>query len=142
MNTLNEVYQFMSLRYDITCMISDINTGKLRPKLISLDPEFVNEFAERVQGLKRGVPAKDQRVGIFSSVNAQYAMTLSKDRLKEPLILIHAPKGKGLLDLDNTGPNYLLGDGQHRLARLYLDNNKTSMASYQLSLAQSRKYML
>ena len=137
-----EIFHFMLESYDVTAMLADLGTGKLIPKEIEIDAEFVTEFAEKVQCLRRGVPAKDQRVGIFSSVNAPYAMTLKGDRLDEPLIFVHTRKGKGILALDDTGTNYLLADGQHRLARAYLDGRVTPLKAYKLSKVQSRKYRL
>ena len=135
-----EIYHFMNDQFHISAILTHIKTGKLRPKLIEISPEFVTEFAEKVQCLRRGIPAKDQRVGMFSSINTVHAMTLSDARLEEPLIFVHTRKGKGMLNMDGKGLNYLLGDGQHRLARAYMDGRQTPLKAYVLSETQSRKY--
>ena len=137
-----QVYHFMFDSWDVSAMLEDIKSGKLRPKLIDIQPDFVAAFAEQVQCLRRDIASSEQRVGVFSSVNAQYAMNLKGSRLDEPLIFVHTRTGKGMLALDETGSNYLLADGQHRLARAYLDSRATPLQAYQLSKQQSSKYKL
>ena len=136
-----ECYTWNRWTWDIARLQADIDERKLRVPRIVLDRAFIVAYAMQILclDLKKG---RDQEgFGIFGSVDMKAVFDLPMSALDAPLILVCPPKGRGLLRLDGEDePNHVLADGNHRLARAFLEG-RDALVSHVLSLPQSRRYL-
>lgn len=136
-----ESYTWSRWSWDIARLQADIDARKLRVTRIVLDREFIVAYARQILCLALEKGRDQQGFGIFGSVDMKAVFDLPISALDAPLILLCPPKGKGLLRLDGEdGPNHVLADGNHRLARAFLEG-RDALEGHVLSLSQSRRYL-
>lgn len=133
-----EYYQWMGERYDVTRMLEDIDAGKLRPATETLDAQFIETYATRVLACDKTKRDAGETRTMFGGVDVQKALKLPDEVLKRPAIVAYVGKNKGLLNL-GSGTNFVLADGNHRVARAFMDDIGP-LKVYMLSAAQTRKY--
>lgn len=138
----DEVYNFLALSINISRALADVKAGKVHPQREHLDMTFVDAYAEQVLALKRELGAYQKGIGIFSSVNARRALDLPQNVLDEPLLMMYVGRNKGVIKLRNTDQNYVMADGNHRMARAYFDYRVKPMEVLIFSYSQTRKYMI
>lgn len=137
-----ETFVYFRTKIDITKVLADLATGKVRPAERDLPVEFVQAYAEQVLAIDRAEGANQTRVAIFMRVDAARALKIPEDLLDEPVIIMNLGPGKGLFSLsgDKLKPTDVLADGNHRLTRAYLDNRGTPLKALVFSRAQTRRY--
>ncbi|VTU42999.1 MULTISPECIES: hypothetical protein [unclassified Variovorax] len=134
-----EVFVWMNKRIDVSAILADIASKKLRPKEVTMDAEFVATYARTFLGIDKAKRDVDQIGSLFIAVSSKHALELPQEVLDQPAILIYVGKGKGVLKTEGDTADYLLCDGNHRYIRAYMDDLGDRKA-YVLSPAQSRAY--
>lgn len=138
----HEQFTWASETWDIASLLRDIASGALRPDLQDLDREFIDTYAQQVLALDKAAGANQTRLSLLMHVSAKDALALPSDALQQPLVMLMTKKGKGLLRLDDSaGSSYVLADGNHRVARAFLDD-VPRLRTFVLNARQSRKYRL
>ncbi|HDR9103438.1 TPA: hypothetical protein QDB04_000158 [Burkholderia vietnamiensis] len=133
-----EYFTFMQQVFNVTAILDDLAAGTLKPTMSEFHAEFIESFATRLSHLKKDEPYATG-VSILTGVRAADVHAIPAAAYEKPLILAYAGKNKGLLNIDGTGPHYLLVDGNKRLGKAFFEGRpKLDVAV--LSQAQSRKY--
>lgn len=142
-----EVYRWGPWAWNVTELLADVEAGSLRPQAVSLGTDFIDAFATRVLGLNRNRPpvsGTPHSVSFLCRLDFDRLHRLDAAALAEPVIVLSAPQaGGGVFSLESQAkkPDLLLGDGNHRLARAYLDG-VCSLEARLLDRAQSDRYRL
>lgn len=133
-----EYFDWMNTTFDISKIREDVGTGRLKPEKEQFDAEFIKGYAEQALGMRLAKRDTPHGGTIFMAARSEHALSLPDEVLQEPVVCVFYKKGKGVLNLKGS-LDYLLCDGNHRMARAYFDG-KTSIDVLILSPAQSRKY--
>lgn len=137
-----QVFDWFNQTWDITALLEDLDSGRLRPRSHTFERDFIEGFAERALSLTRNSTRETRVFNIFSNVDIARAMDLPAEALKEPVIVLPGRKGRGIIRMDDSATvDHLLADGTHRLTRAYFDDVQT-LPAFVLSAAQARKYVL
>lgn len=139
---MQEVYHWMNMALDITRVLADVKAGRVHPRKIQLAWSFIQAYAEQMLALNRDLGANQKGIGIFASVNAGRALEMPQNVLAEPLVLMNVGRNKGLIRLPETDQNFVMADGNHRIARAYFDYRKQPMDVLLFSFSQTHKYLL
>ena len=138
----HEVYHWMHIALDITRLLADVKAGRVHPRKEKLDWTFIASYAEQMLALKRDLGANQKGIGIFASVNAGRALEMPQNVLDEPLVLMNVGRNKGLIRWQGSDQNFVMADGNHRIARAYFDYREKPMDVLVFSFSQTRKYMI
>lgn len=133
-----ETFTWFNYEFDISAILADLASGKLRPKRTTMDKDFIAGYAVSVLGVSLERRDEDQKGSFLMHISTNHAKALPEAAFGQPVVVAYLKKGKGTLNLDGT-PDYLLVDGNHRMARAYLDARE-SVDVVILSAAQTRKY--
>jgi len=124
----NEVFKFGSMAIDVGSILKALKSKKLKPnKTINNFP--VTQYAEQFLALKKEQGYKQKHRSLFISVDMNYVKNISDSRLKEPGIAIETNQGVMLID------------GNHRLAKLYLEGEE-EMKVHVLAKEQAEPFLL
>ena len=135
-----EIFNWCSASFDVSGILEAIALKTLKPAKEVLESDFITGYAKGVLSIKKDLPSDvDQRGSIIMRISTHHARELPAETLTAPVILAYAGKRKGVLDTGSGTPDYLLIDGNHRLARAYLDGT-ASVEAYILSPAQTRNF--
>lgn len=127
--------------WNIAKLLTDIDSGALRPKSDTVDRAFIEQFGTEVLALKKGQPEAGAN-GFLMRVDVKKALALPSEALEEPLIFLNLGKNKGLLRLDGqASAESVLGDGSHRLTKAFFEDVQ-QLNCYVLSLGQSKRYRI
>ena len=137
-----EVFNFLATCLNVSRALADVKAGRVHPQREHLDMSFVDAYAEQILALTRELGAYQKGVGLFTSVDARRALELPQNVLDEPLLMMYVGRNKGLIKLRNTDQNYVMADGNHRMARAYFDYRVKPMEVLIFSYSQTRKYMI
>jgi hypothetical protein len=135
-----EIFSFMDKSFNISEMLADLDAGRVKPEKTQFDREFIEAFATRIQGLKKDAPQATS-ISILTGVRAVDVQAIPDSAFDRPLILAYAGKNKGTLNIDGTGPHYLLVDGNKRLGKAFF-TGRESLDVVVLNQTQTRKYKL
>lgn len=138
----DEVFNWMSKCINVSRALADVKAGRIHPQRASLEMAFVDAYAEQILALTRELGAYQNGVGILTAVNARRALDLPQNVLDEPLLMMYVGRNKGLIKLRNTDQNYVMADGNHRMARAFFDYREKPMNVLIFSYSQTRKYMI
>lgn len=137
---VTEEFTWFHNSWDITRLLKAVDAKTLRPSLVELDRDFIESFAEQVMGLVKDAPADAKNYSIMVALDLPRARAMPLETLKKPLVLLHAGRN-GILRMPGSDkPEYILGDGNHRLALAYYNDVQT-LPAYQLSKTQSSKFL-
>jgi hypothetical protein len=136
-----EQFSWFANTWDVTRLWSRIDGGELQEdrgdfKRTEVDADFINSYAKRILGLKDSdktlsaseIENSPGRATMLMQVNIHDAKALPVEALKEPILFLETPKkGGGLLLMseEHQDPGHVLGDGNHRVARAFLDGLDT-----------------
>lgn len=134
-----EYYSWRDMEFNVTAIRDAIRVGSVRAKKISFDKQAIADYATQVLRIDRNNRTTDQRGSFFASISSLAALKLPEEALDEPGILAFVGKGKGILNIDGSGPHYVLIDGNHRMARSYFDDRDQYRVEL-LSQAQVRPF--
>lgn len=135
-------FVYMGQQWDIAKMIADIDSGTLRPASDVIERAFIEGYATQMLAQDKARGPDGKTVSLFMHVDAKAAVALPPSALEEPIIFLHAGKGKGILrTVGSETPDHILGDGQHRVTKAFHED-VTSLPAYVLTAAQSRKYKI
>jgi hypothetical protein len=123
----------------ITPLVADIASGALRPTRDSFPKEFIDSFATRVLGVSRDKLDQTSSFSVWVSIQYDKIKAMPESVFEKPVILAYVGKNKGILNIDGSGPHYVLADGNHRMAKAYLDGREL-VDVVVLSAVQSRRY--
>ena len=135
-----EVFSFMDKSFNVSDMLADLEAGRIKPAKARFDRVFIEHFATSVHGLKLDAP-QSTAISILTGVRAVDVHAIPDSAFDVPLILAYAGKNKGTLNIDGTGPHYLLVDGNKRLGKAFFTGREL-LDVVVLSQAQTRKYKL
>ncbi|MEX3983718.1 hypothetical protein AB4Y45_32570 [Paraburkholderia sp. EG287A] len=135
---MTEEFIWMNMRFAVGALVMDIAAGKIRPKESRFPKEFIATFAKTILGVKEGIVSGPAH-GLVVAVQYERMLALPEVAFSRPVIMAYVGRRKGVLDLDGTGPHYVLIDGNHRMGRAYLDGRE-GVDVVILSAAQVRKY--
>jgi hypothetical protein len=133
-----EYFDWAGMSFNIAALTADIAAGKLRPKVDTVDQEFITNYCSKILALDKATPDK-KTYSIFISVDGPRANAMPVEVLAKPLIFAYVGKNKGVLNLDGTGANYVLIDGNHRVAKAFFTDTP-ALPSLVISQAQIRPY--
>lgn len=133
-----EQFVWMNRTFAVSQMVSDIAAGTLRPKADRFSSKLIESYAEKVLCVQRGITS-GPAYGMLVGVDYDRMLALPDAAYAQPALLAYAGKNKGILNIDGTGPHYVLVDGNHRMGRAYLDARE-GVDVLILSAAQSRRY--
>ena len=136
-----EEFEWNGERWDIARFWRDIDAGRIKPKREELGAQFIEAYASKVLALDKNRSPAEQPKGIFIRVDAVAANALPKEAMDVPLVILRTPKNKGILQLDDQGVSFVLGDGNHRVAKAYL-GGRDKLSTYVLNREQSRRYRI
>lgn len=133
-----EYFDWAGMSFNIAALTADIAAGKLRPKVDTVDQEFITNYCSKVLALDKATPDK-KTFSIFIAVDGPRANAMPVEVLAKPLIFAYVGKNKGVLNLDGTGANYVLIDGNHRVAKAFFTDTP-ALPSLVISQTQIRPY--
>lgn len=137
-----EEFVWMGSVWDIARFWRDIDAGKLKPKLETLEEEFIEGYAKGVLLVdKDAAPGAPQRVSFLMRVDVERARGLPAAALDVPVVIVRTRKGKGIISFSDEGPCHLLADGNHRIAKAHITRTKT-LRAYVLTPRESKAYQL
>lgn len=134
-----EYYHWLNMEFNVAAIRAAIRAGTLRPRNATFDKAAIADYATQVLRVDRSDRTTDQRGSFYARISSLAALKMPEEVLDEPGILAFVGKGKGILNLDGTGPHYVLIDGSHRLARAYFDDRE-QYAVVILSQTQVRSF--
>lgn len=133
-----EQFIWMNMTFAVGELVADIAAGKLRPKQSCFPQDFIASYAKTVLCVKKGV-VSGPAYSLLVAVQYERMLAMPEIAFSRPVIMAFVGRKKGVLDLDGTGPHYVLIDGNHRMGRAYLDGRE-GVDVVILSAAQVRKY--
>jgi hypothetical protein len=132
----------MGSTWDIARFWRDLDSGAVKPKLESLEQEFIDGYAKSVLLVdKEAFPGAPQRHSFLMRLDLAKARALPDAALGTPVVIVRTRKGKGILALSDEGPCHVLADGNHRVAKAHL-TGRTSLSAYVLTPKESKKYLM
>ena len=98
--------------YDISGIVTDIQSGRLVPIGLDWPPEAVRAYFDSYLDPGSGSPRPPL------AVDLAHAAALPVERLREPIILVHV-EDRGLVAYQEADdfPHHVVADGNHRIAR-------------------------
>jgi hypothetical protein len=136
---VEEVFTWLNMEFDITAIRAAIASHTLKPATCVFNRDAIANYCKTVLRINRSNRTTDQRGGFFGFVSSLAALTMPDEAVTEPSIVAYVGKNKGVLDMDGTGPHYVLIDGNHRMTRGYFDDVE-SRNVFVLSRAQVRPF--
>lgn len=121
----NEIFKFIHWKFNVSKARELIHDKKLKPRIVDFD---ITDWAKSILGLKLG-DRSYRPVSVLVKIDYKHVLSLSEERLKEPGILVTTNMGAVVID------------GNHRLARLFMDS-RTFMKMYVLSESQCKKHKI
>lgn len=116
-----ETFTWLDRAWDIARFWRELDAGKIQPELQDLDSTFIEGYATGLLGLEKGM-TEQRSLSPLMYVNVKEALGLPVEALDEPLVIVRARKGKGILRLcGHATADHVLADGNHRIARAFLD---------------------
>ena len=115
-----EYFHWAGARFAVSDLLADIEGGKLPARSLRLDEAFVEQYGSTVLALDRARREEDQWGSLYVRIRSRHALQLPGEVLDKPVVLLHVGRNRGFLSFGD-GPNYVLGDGNHRMARAFLD---------------------
>lgn len=118
----HETFQWEHEVYDITALLEDLARGAVD---LYLESTFNRREIEVYRAFLEHVPHPEVPEGMSQQhrikVEAGYASTLSEADLAQPILLLHVGQGEGTIELPDleSGYNFVVADGNHRLIRAY-----------------------
>lgn len=136
-----EVFHWATQSFNITQLRGDLARGALRPKRTTLPKAVAQQYAKQLLGLARNDQGDGDIIGFgLVSVDVDRARAMPLPLLEEVLVMAYVGKRKGAIALDGDTSDYLLIDGNHRLARRVLDDLPGDLPIVVLNPAQARRY--
>ena len=137
-----ETFHWYAMSFDITGILEAIAAKTLKPTKEVLEAAFIEGYAKSILGVNKSLSSDvDQQGSVFVGISTHRARELHADKVASPVILAYAGKKKGVLNTGSGTPDYLLIDGNHRMARAYLEGT-ASVEAYVLSQAQTRAFKM
>ncbi|KWA84122.1 hypothetical protein WL29_22415 [Burkholderia ubonensis] len=131
------MFTYFGVEVDVTSILDDMASGRLRPTKSVFQREFIESFATQVQGLRKDAP-HSTGVSLMTGVRAADVHQVPDEAYEQPLILAHMGRGKGMVNLGD-GANFVLVDGNKRMGKAFF-TGRTNLDVVILSQAQARKY--
>lgn len=132
-----EVFTYFGTEVDVTAILEDIASGRLKPQRAEFDRKFIEAFATEVQGLRKNAP-ESTNVSMLTGVRAVDVHNVPDTAYEKPVVLAYMGRRKGMLNL-GEGAHYVLVDGNKRMGKAFF-TGRTNVDVVILSAAQSRKY--
>jgi hypothetical protein len=134
-----EQFVWRDMLLAITPLVTDIASGALRPRRDTFPRDFIVSFATKVLGVDKDKLDQKSSFSVWVPVQYDKIKAMPDSVFEKPVILVYVGKNKGILNIDGSGPHYVLADGNHRMAKAYLDGRE-SVDVVVLSAVQSRRY--
>lgn len=133
-----EYFQWAGMSFNVGALLADIAAGKLRPKVETLDLDFIQDYCARMLALDKANPQK-KSFSLFISVDGPRANAMPLEVLAKPVIFAYVGKNKGVLNLDGTGAHYVLIDGNHRMGKAFFTDTP-ALPALVINQTQIRPY--
>jgi hypothetical protein len=133
-----ETYTWMRSGFDITGILQAYRSGSIRCKIETWNAEEIASMAIGLFALDINEPMA-KKYSIIGSIDPARVAAMPESVFEMPLVLAYVGKNKGCLNLDGTGPHYVLIDGNHRLGKAFFTRRK-SVNLIKLSQAQVRPF--
>lgn len=129
----SETFRWEHQTYDISAILRNITSGKLRPIAIYWPPAAVKSYFD----VYLDPAAPEPRPPLY--LNLEYALSLPTGRLNVPVILVHVGDS-GLIAYEEVDdlPRHVIADGNHRIA--LAASKGLGMWAFVLSRAQTEPY--
>lgn len=134
----NEYFSWMNTEFNISELVREFNNGALRPIKATLDRAFIESFAQQVLGLKHNKPLVGGTT-LWAAIDLSRLAGMPDSVFEQPVVFGHVGKNKGILKMDDSGTNFTLVDGNHRMAKAFFED-RPSVEAIQLSQLQMRKF--
>lgn len=118
----DEWFTWLDMEFDIAALARAIADGEVTPKDETFDAEFIEFYAKSVLALDRSKP-DSKAFSLYCFIDKAHLAQIPDSKLESPVFLAYVGKNKGILNIDGTGPHYMVIDGNHRIAKAYLKGN-------------------
>lgn len=136
-----ETFTWLRQTWDIARFWRELDAGRISPQREDMGADFVDSYGTSVLGLTKG-KSDGTFVSLMMRLDLSAALALPEEAMAEPLVIVRARKGHGMLRLPgHETADHVLADGNHRLAKAFVQGGY-SLSAYILSDAQSRKLLL
>jgi len=116
-----ETFRWRNFQLDVTALLRDIAECRVAVRGIRIDRQEIEAHALTVLRLPGVTEVKEWQFPI----DWEYVRSLASERCKQPLLLVYfGDSGFIAVEDESPEPCYVLADGNHRLARAYVDGRQ------------------